>query len=100
MQSIAEETFRETEKIDQRMKVLMNEYRRSIPQMRPLPGETRPPAPPEIWELSQKRGALVEEGIEKIKTSLGEKTFAKLHDFIKENSRSDYREVAVPIPRQ
>jgi hypothetical protein len=47
----------------------------------------RPPPPPELEALNKQKIELFERAVEKIKTSFGEKDFARFSEFVDKNFR-------------
>ena len=96
---IAEETLVELDKLAQKAKPLIEEFRAKMRNGSPVQSEGRPMPPPELEEISKKRIAVIEEAYEKLKSSFGEKDFARFNDFVNENIRSKFKTATIiPTP--
>ena len=98
LNQIAEETFVELNKLAQKAKPLIEEFRAKIRSGSPVQGAERPMPPPELEEISKKRIAVIEESYEKLKVSFGEKVFANFNDFVNGTIRSSFKTSTIPTP--
>ena len=95
---IAGETFVELDKLAQKAKPLIEEFRAKMRSGKPVQGEARPLPPPELEEISKQRIAVIEEAYEKLKVSFGEKDFANFNYFVDKNIRSNFKTATIPTP--
>lgn len=94
---IAYETLMEVEKLDKQGKTVIEEFGVKN-RNKPPPSEPSSLPPEKKKELLEKRVAIYAAALEKLKTSFGEKDFAKFTEFVDENIRSSFRTGTVIVP--
>ena len=98
LNEVSVETLLELEKLDQKAKTIIDEFRAKMRSGMIIQGGERPMPPPELEELEQKKIKLIEGAIEKLKNRLGKKDFIGLNDFVNKNLRSGMKSGNVPTP--
>lgn len=94
LDQIAEESERETAKVDAKAQKIIESVRKRFPKGELASVEQLPPPPPELKKLQLKRDMIVMRARHRLVTELGTNTFKQIDGYIKVNFAPDVRPVA------